>query len=355
MIKLNISNIAIKKNKYIIFWHTDQEIPWLTQRKFTIEYEFDLPQNYFMPLNIIFSCLIPLLINHYKEIQIETPFILDNLSKRYWNNYLKEMFPKETYKIDFIDGFIPISYQDIFKSTSSQIGLLFGGGVESLFALSTMYHKKPILLSVTGRHWMNSDNTTNSTIKEDIIKSLCKEYNLKIQKININLRPYYRCKEDDINKYITGALFYFLTLPVANQFKINTIYQSAEFEYAEQSIFNDFDLSINPYFTRNLYIKHDRFPIMFSIYNSFPKIKLLELLSKTNFFKYLYSCYKNIDKRWCGKCTKCFRLNQFFEILGLDKSAVEMQEGIIGLSPKTPVAIRQIEIAQQLYPNKKII
>jgi len=212
-----------------------------------------------------------------------------------------------------------------------------------------MYHYKPILISVIGESYMNNDKEKGD-IKFKLEEELCKKYGLDIQRVEINLRPIWRFGDEYMNQYITGGLFYFLTLPIVEHFRISTLYHSMEYEYA--MTFSDWDLSLNPRFSKNLYIKDDRFPILFSVYNAFPKVMMFHELAKTDFVKYIYSCFKNTSKRWCGKCSKCFRISEYCERIGLNRKTIGMQEGIVGFREKSSLSKNYWRMMDMLYKRR---
>lgn len=349
MIDFMIYEIAIGDNEYKIKWNTNKEVSFLKREDIVIRYDFKVRRNYFLPLNIALSAFLPILVKKFKNVKVISPYSFDELTKDYWKNYIREILQGDEFNLSFEGGDIDLRHDELFSSNSSDIGLFFGGGIESMFALSTMYHKRPILLSVVGKDWMNNDNVLGG-LKFSLENELCEKYSLQIQRVEINLRPLMLFGDKEMNQFITGGLFYFLVLPIADRFGIGTIYHSIEYECA--STFCDYDLSLNPRFTKNLYIKDAKFPLVFSIYNAYPKIKLFEGLSKTEFVKYIYSCFRNADKRWCGKCPKCFRISEFCERIGLDRSIIGMQEGIVGLKEKSPIAKRYWQMMDILYGRK---
>jgi hypothetical protein len=65
---------------------------------------------------------------------------------------------------------------------------------------------------------------------------------------------------------------------------------------------------------------------MLSQLNAIPKVKLLHMLYTSNpeFCSYLYSCFKNSEKRWCGECGKCKRIWAFWEAIGIPRNHIGM-------------------------------
>lgn len=336
MVDFVISNIDISNDTYRISWDASAEVDFLSRQDIVVTYNFALKKNFFLPLNITLAAFLPILVKKFKRVRVILPFHVNDITRGYWSAYIKEVLHTGNFELSLEGGREGMQHDEaIFASPPSGIGLFFGGGVESMFALSTMHHKKPVLISVRGRGWMNNDSETGR-LKFSIEEELCEKYGLQIERVDMNIRPLLQMGDEEMNQYVTGGLFYFLSLPIADRFGIGTIYHSMEYEYA--STFSDWDLSLSPYFTKNLFIRERSFPLVFSIYNAFPKVKMLEELSKTDFIRYIYSCFRNTDKRWCGECSKCFRISEFCERIVLDRSLIGMQEGIIGKRETSPLA-----------------
>ncbi|MCD4811371.1 hypothetical protein K8R14_02060 [bacterium] len=359
MITFEIIAIKIIENKYLIDWDVrlsnGEKIDFLKYEPLLIEYAFPLKINYFIPIQIVLGAFVPLFISKYKEIKVQLPSINeDQIIINYWTNYLNEMFGVNAYSLMF--EFIK-QYQDqpsaeeIFKSGSTNIGLMYGGGVESTFSLSTIYHKKPVLIAVNGDNWMNSDKK-KSLIKYSLIKDLTAKYNLNFQEITMNTRKL--IKESDIiyNRFCTGNLFYFLSLPIADKYDISTIYLSTELEYA---LSENHDLSIHPRFIKNIYVNEKNFPLFVALHTAYSKIEMFAELSKTDFIKYIYSCFQNTDKRWCGECSKCFRISEYCDRIGLDKSIIGMQEGITGYRENSDLSVHYWKQMDKYYGKRKFM
>ena len=353
-VKLIIKNIVYTKYKYIIEWELLNDSKKIYRKKdIEIEYQFPIKNNPFFPINIVLSAFLPILTKEYGEVHVELPYKLPDDLVNYWDSYIKylsEGTDKFKYRIhyDSLSNEV-ITYDDIFNEQLYNIGIYFGGGVESLFALSNLYHKNPILISIVGENWMNND-INNAKIKFQLEEELIRTYGLNIQRIKTNIRSLINRNEEYVNKYVTGPLFYFLALPVAERYRIGFLIKSSELEEALN--FSDYDLSLNPRSVYKISIKSKNFPIFVALNNQFSKIQMFEELSKTPFIKYLYSCFKNTDKRWCGECSKCFRISEYCERIGLDRRVIGMQEGIVGVREKSPLARNYWIMMDKLYGRR---
>ena len=332
---IKINNININKNKYLITWESSPS-KYLTTKDIQIAYDFDLPDNYDIPVNIVISATLPIMAIDHDDIEIQSPFDISEATLNYWQDYLKLIFPLRTINIH-VNNIAPniISKDDIFTSENNTgTGLLFGGGVESTFALSKFYYRNPVLISIIGEKWMNND-TKSAQIKFDLEKQLCSDFNLNMQRVNTNLRTIFPGKDSFVNKYSSGPQFYFLSLPIANQFSLHTIYRAGEIEVALN--FTDYDKSINLRTTIDISFKKHQYPLLLPVFTAFSKIQMLDELNKSDFLKYIYSCSNNTGNRWCGTCGKCYRISRFMETLNIDKSIIDMPEGIVGRRSKTSI------------------
>ena len=328
---LRIEEIKFKENGYEIHWSLGDPVSYIEEKPAYINYNFEPPKNFFYPLNSLFSLLIPLLLVEVDKLEIELPFQIDTGLQSYWRKYLVNIFEGEDRVLEFKSiGKNPpkISFLEVKSPTSKNgIGILFGGGVESMFCLSKLYHKSPVLISVIGERWMNNDINT-AGIKFQLEEELIEKFSLNMQRIKTNLRDLIHKKDSFINRYSTGALFYFLSLPITYKFHLGYIYQVYEFEYAMN--LTSYDLSISPRFVIDISIQKQNFPLYTPAFTGYSKLHMFKELAKTEFLEYIYSCFKNTEKRWCGKCGKCFRISEYCYYTGVDKNRIGMQEGIIG-------------------------
>lgn len=260
------------------------------------------------------------------------------------------MFENKNHRIMFEYSNVYKAEEQIFVTNANpNIGLFYGGGVESTFALSTLYHKKPLLISINGENWMNADKS-KSSIKYEIFNELIKEYGLNLQEINMNIRTLINESDEIFNRYVTGNIFYFLTLPIANKFNLGVLYLSTEEEYAQSP--NSHDTTIHPRFVDNVYLKLANYPFMVSIYVGYSKIEMFKKLAQTNFIKYIYSCFCNTEKRWCGRCSKCFRISEYCDRVGLSRNIIGMQEGISGIRENSDLSSHYWSNMDRIYGRK---
>ena len=195
---------------------------------------------------------------------------------------------------------------------------------------------------------MNND-INNAKIKFQLEEELIKNYKLNMQRIKTNARSIINRNDEYVNKYVSGSLFYFLALPVADKYKISILFQTHELEEALN--FSSYDYSLNPRMMPKIQLK-GKYPLFLPLYTSHSKIQMFKELSKTPFIKYLYSCFRNTDKRWCGECSKCFRISEYCERIGLDRKVIGMQEGIVGVRETSPVTKNYWIIMDKIYGRK---
>lgn len=349
MVKIELKNIKEEKNKIIVEWTSDKSNKFLKDENLEVAYDFEIQNRDFYLFNIFVSTIILCYAFEENEIELITPFKLSELIKDYWNDSLKNLNLQTkliwTEKNDFL------AKEPTFNSIG-RLGLLFGGGVESTFALSQIFHHKPILLSIEGAEWMNNNTSSNGVdIKKDLELKISSNYDLKFAYISTNARSLILKDDIFVNHYITGYLFYHLTLPVTQYYEISTIIKSSEMEEALN--FSNHDLSLNPRFTPKISPKLPNYPLNIPYFNAYSKVQMFEELSKNGFLEYIYSCYYNSGQRWCGKCSKCFRISEYCERLGIDKRRINMQEGIIGIAEKGNIGKNYWEIMDKLYGKTK--
>jgi len=207
----------------------------------------------------------------------------------------------------------------------SKTALLFGGGVESLAALSDFLTQKPLLLSLVGPLWMNNDYE-KSNLKYDLENRLSAEFDIEVARVWHNIKEVVKMPDEYTNKYITGGLMYYPFMPIVRERHCGKIYHSMELEYMQ--VDEQYDRSIHPRFSHH--VARPPLPSLEAVMTEYSKIQLLEKLYRNNprLCSYLYSCLNNTSLRWCGKCGKCKRLSAFCETIGIDKSLIGMQEGI---------------------------
>jgi len=354
---LELKDFIFDKNKYLVRWEIKNDFKKLfTPEIIEIEYSFEVKPNIFFPLNMALSVFLVILAKEYNNVDVILPYKIPKWLEDYWKYYVKEISngtDKFRFNINFISSNTEeeISTENIFNENSiCNIGLFFGGGVESSFSLSNIYHKNPILISIVGKNWMNND-IDEAEIKFQLEESLIRDYNLNMQRIKTNARSIIKRNDEYVNKYVSGSLFYFLALPVADKYGILILFQTHELEYALN--FSSYDYSMCPRMMQKIQLR-EMYPLFLPLYTSHSKIQMFEELSKTPFIKYLYSCFRNTDKRWCGECSKCFRISEYCERIGLDRKAIGMQEDIVGVRETSHLAKNYWIMMDKLYGRRYV-
>jgi len=245
----------------------------------------------------------------------------------FWTTYCDKLFIGSLSKpnIRWLSRNQRESTAPTISDSTSKIALLFGGGVESLTALSDFLIQKPLLLSLVGPLWMNNDYE-KSNLKYNLENRLCIDFDIEIARVWHNIKEVVKMPDEYTNKYITGGLMYYPFMPIIRERNCSKIYHSMEREYMD--VDEQYDRSINPRFSHH--VGRPPLPPLEAVMTEYSKIELLERLYQNNpkLFSYLYSCLNNTSLRWCGKCGKCQRLSAFCETIGIDKSLIGMQEGI---------------------------
>ncbi len=355
MIELTVGTISFKETEVHVAYHIAgqlKEIESGTPIKAT--YSFPLKQDYTWASMVALGAFLPYLVSRDSQVRVTLPIEPTPWLQEYWQNYLTAMFAQKSFSVEwnFTAQYHTAETEVLFAAGSAnRIGLFYGGGVESTFALSTFYHKNPLLISVNGKDWMNADKE-KSPIKYNLISELMQKYQLSMQEVSMNVRSLLKDTNAVFNRFVTGNLFYFLSAPIADKFGIGTLYLSTELEYALSE--EEHDQSIHPQFVNNIFVKNPSWPLFMSIYMGFPKVSMFAKLAQTDFIKYIYSCFNNSSKRWCGACSKCFRISEFCDRIHLDRSVIGMQEGITGRRENTPSTRYSWKYMDKIYGRKYV-
>jgi hypothetical protein len=174
-----------------------------------------------------------------------------------------------------------------FYPTESNVGILFGGGGESMFGVSMLEALKPQLFAIVGPSPMNNDHG-GSNIKSNVEEGFEARFRLPISRISTNTRALFPAGDDSIlNKFVGAAWFHFFLRPLLRDFGVNTLYKASEYE--EAANFTDFDLSLNSRFINKI----NDGPLFLPLLNTYSKMQMFGELSRTSYFDYIYSCLNN--------------------------------------------------------------
>jgi hypothetical protein len=351
MVTIKIERIETLGNGYRVDWSVDNEKKLFDVKPLEISYDCRISPDRFYPTDNLLALTLPILAKECGAVRIVSPVDLGESTRSYWDRVIRALN---------VDSF-HLKWETTGSSSaqafgarpacsqSGRIALLFGGGIESVFALSVLYPLKPVLISIFGEQWMNND-FGRSPIKRLLENRLASEFNLELQRISSNALSLIQKDEVYKNYYVSGLLFYWHSLPLCKQFGVHTLYKASEMEEALN--FDYQDLSLHPSFLRNTTM--DGEPLYLPLFNCYPKIQMMGELAKTPFLRFIYSCYHNSDKRWCGECTKCYRISEFCERLGIDRNVIGMQAGIIGHRETGSISRHYWDLADQLYGKRRI-
>ena len=219
----------------------------------------------------------------------------------------------------------PAACRPQLSGAGAQTALFFGGGVESLSLLSLLRHGTPYLLEILGPSWMNSDYGRNP-IKRRLHDEMAARFGLTFLRAATSIRPLLTLDEADVSRYVTGSLFYTTALPFIRTLDLRNVFLAAEYEFA--LLEETFNQSIHPRFVHR--IPKCGGTGVISALNGIPKIELLDWLYRRDpeLSRYLYSCFWNSEKRWCGRCGKCRRMFAFCKEIGIPPEWVGMEDEI---------------------------
>lgn len=355
--QIEISDLRVSANGISATIRQNDLIPSLPHEAgLQINYPVSVPFDKHDIRQIVIASVLPIAASANIPFSIRLPFDPSDREKKYWADYLShfpslngvsfslEKNPGQKIKrsLSAILHHFPI----IRKSRNERIAILFGGGVESLFGVSQLIHHRPILIAITGEQFMNSDYNRNS-IKQDIQSKFEKKTGLSILNIETNIRKISQVDDLTMNEYATGAWMYFYALPLLRKFDAGYLLKVSEYE--EASIFWDYDKSINARFLQYIPDGPSQ-PSFLPMFNAYSKIQMFDVLSRTSFFEYIYSCLHNTERRWCGECSKCRRIAEYCRRLNIDPARIGMPLDIEYTTPQKGLELLYNEMMNRLYP-----
>lgn len=324
MVELHVEEIAYTGTGYRIRWSlSGDEQRVFHQEPLEIGYGFAPPDSAFGPLQCLLAAVLPVAAREYRQVRIRTPFPVHGEITAYWDRLLQALavgdFRLEWHAAGERD--VPCRAEPV-ELARGRTALLYGGGVESNYALAQLYPTRPVLVAVVGERWMNND-AANRAVKEALEDALVAEQGVELERVRTNARVLVERSDYYVNELVTGPLFYWLSLPVLRRCGAHTLYYGAEMETA--LVFGS-DRSIVPQFLHEIVFPGQ--PLFVSILTCYPKLQILEELARTPFIRYVYSCLRNTERRWCGDCAKCARISDYCALLGLDRTLIGMQAEI---------------------------
>lgn len=205
------------------------------------------------------------------------------------------------------------------KSTKNKVGLFYGGGAESLLALSLLLkkHKKNsiILQSCVGHGWIGSDPKTNK-FKEILDKKITSELGLQISNVETNLWKEIGDSQKIFQNHLKKGIFvanaglfnlilYTACAPALAKHGVTTVYHGLE---SENNV-DDKLFCMSKKATKeleNASLANVKYKTMLT---NKTKLQIYLELAKSykNMLKYQYSCFSNLNQRWCERCEKCYR------------------------------------------------
>jgi len=295
---------------------------------------------------IVLSTFLPLA-SVDGPIVMRAPF--DLVRGAYWRAYLARFaelsqslsFERRANNVERGEG----ALLETVRGTSN-VGILFGGGVESLFGLFKLASLNPHLFAVVGPGFMNNDHA-RSSIKEEVEARLQADMGVRLHRVETNARRLWIVSDDAVpNKLCTGLLFYFYMRPMMAALGVELLLKVSEFEEAQN--FSDYDQSINPRFLSHI----SDGPVFVPFLNAYSKIQMFEELSRTPYFDYVYSCLNNTDKRWCGRCSKCRRLAEYGRRLGIDTGRIGLDPSIEYVKETSPIGRNYAAAMDRVAPRR---
>ena len=348
MVDLIIQRVDLRENAFEVHWDLDDYKRLFRPGPLRVSYGFRLEPSPFYAFNSFLAFALPIMVKEYHNVRIVSDYPIDQDMKAYWERLL-QAFDLGGHKLSWTIN-TPTNSKSLQQPGSlvsrGRSALLFGGGIQSCFALSVLHRLRPVLVSVIGRGWMNND-VRRLAVKRRIEDRLAADHDVTFERIESNAFALIRRDDPFKNYHVTGLMFYWFSVPVCREYGISTLYQSTELEYA--LYFGEFG-SLSPGFLKN--IPFDSGPLFLPLFCCYTDMQMLDHLSRTPFLKYVYSCFRNRSRRWCGNCPKCHRVSVYCERLGIDKKHIDMQEGITGERPLDGLAGLHWDMMDRLYDGK---
>lgn len=304
-------------------------------------------------VNMFLSFTLPFLAHiENNNITLTTKLKIHNDTKIFWEKFINKVQCRRN-KEEFIlklDASSIDSHEILYdEEKASKIAVLYGGGVESNYALASLVKLSPLLIVFEGKNFMNNRTGINH-IKLNLLNQMCKENNLIYRTVYVPFQEGISLvTEVDFNNYAMGLMFYFLSLPIAKTHNISIIFNGQEqedincfhsnvtWDYSYSAhLINQVHISQGP-LIKNFGGYSTKCGLIYTLYHLFPE-----------FYKYIYSCYCCGSERWEGKCLKCNRIAYYCNKLKLDKKIIELPESITGETIKEKYKVTCDKMAKEL-------
>lgn len=312
-----IVNIPKIHNDLIIYsWHSSRKVPFFKKNRFYIKYQDinieKLPIEYFW--HAFLSIMIPVFSFCNEDVLFKFPSPIPSNIAELWINY------HDASNI-FIQPLVEVSNEIKNEGNylNKNIGILFGGGKDSTYALSVLeevYGQKNIVIISYVLPYM--DNTLEKHDKRRdtfLLNPIKDKMKVKVQKIYTN---FYANLTDIKYKYSTNMAIYFGTfLPVLLHHKISLVTFSYEFLSYLTGPYNSDEINFYYRRSRPEYTKYVSDFTSKLIESPLDIVNFNHYISEIGSFKVLAKRYpeklqdllmcENITdmKKWCFNCTKC--------------------------------------------------
>jgi FkbM family methyltransferase len=275
--------------------------------------------------NIVLAAFLPYMAR-FGSVSISLPVASSTHIEQYWGKYLSRINGIEgsfSIDYDFGAGISRSENNGLVRSESQTVALLFGGGVESLFALMKLAPVNPLLVALDGPRFLNND--PQNRVKLALEELLWASRGFRVHRVTTNVRDLFVTEDDSIlNRLCTGAWLYHFLRPLLNSRGVALLFKSSEWEEAQLPI--EYDTSLH---ARRVNDVGPENPILMPIFNSYSKAEMFLNLADSPFLDFLFSCPAPGAGRWCGACAKCGRIAEYARRFGV---SVER----IGLPADTP-------------------
>jgi hypothetical protein len=290
---------------------------------------------------------IPTLCYENDEVLVTLPFRVTAADRCHWQATLRFLNLNRS-KLA-IEGDGPVLQLKYLRppANPNRPGLFYGGGLESNAALASLLDRLPLLFVTDGPGWMNNQTDANIGVKYQLENHLCDRFGLELLRARSNARQVSYLPEPTLHYYCSGGIFHWMAAAAGLRLGMVQFFISQELEGTLIREHGDLSLKPDSVFGSG----HPECPMVVPIFGWAAKAELFDRLKDTDLFEYVYSCSHNGERRWCGKCGKCWRMAEYCDMFGIPIERLGMDErprGSLGRSRRHRVW--QL-MADHLYPQ----
>lgn len=324
---LYIQRPIVKKNTVFFEWNLDYDEQKSVNNIFIDYCDLDISS---VPLQVHYNTIIGLLLNKLRTSFIPTIIVtqdavLEDIAK-FWVSYHNL---KNVYFSNIENAFLSKNH---ISSSKGSVGILYGGGKDSYFALDIL-SKNTQIKQVNLISFVIPDTHVNIQQLEGrrdnlILNPISNQYNVNIFKIKTNARAVIKGYHLELYFAPLGVLawlnlFEYITFSYEYCHYFIPMRKGMEFGFERSQVAHIKNISN---FYSSLF-SHQPITI-FNANQHLSELSSFGYLSKNNadFYKTLVMCEATVDanQKWCCSCTKCAEFVLFSEFYNLNQSDIDI-------------------------------